>query len=75
MIARPSHWRHGGGGRESLPPSGSALPLADRVKTSDTWGKITSRPAYTQREIELIAYQIGETVAAVKRAIDLGLIP
>jgi hypothetical protein len=75
MIARPTHWRHGGGGRESLPPSGSALPLANRVSTTETWGKITSRPAYTPAQIELIAYQIGETVAAVKRAIDLGLIP
>lgn len=51
------------------------MPLANRVSTTETWGKITSRPAYTQRQIELIAYQIGETVAAVKRAIDLGLIP
>jgi len=75
MIERPSHWRHGSGGRESIPPSGSSLPLGNRVSTTDTWGKITSRPAYTQRDIELIAYQIGQTVAAVKRAIDLGLIP
>lgn len=75
MIARPAHWRHGGGGRESLPPSGSSLPLSDRVSTTDTWGKITSRPAYTDRQIELIAYQLGQTVAAVKRAIALGLIP
>lgn len=75
MIARPAHWRHGEGGRESLPPAGSALPLADRVSTTDTWGKITSRPAYTDREIELIAYQLRQTVAAVRRAIALGLIP
>jgi hypothetical protein len=35
-------------------------------------GRITSRPERTDREIEVIAYRLGWTVAEVRRAIARG---
>ena len=44
------------------------------MKKHESWGKITSRPAYTKRELEWLAYKLGSTVAAVKQAIAQGLL-
>jgi len=74
MIARPSHWRHGGGGRESLAPSGAAAPLGDRVRSCESRGKITSRPAYSREELEYLAFRLGWSVVAVKKALAEGLL-
>jgi len=57
-----------------MPASGEVLTLFDSVKKHESWGKITSRPAYTQRELEWLAYKLGSTVAAVKQAIAQGLL-
>jgi hypothetical protein len=74
VIAR-SHWRRGSDGQEIVPAAGEVLTLFDSVKKHESWGKITSRPAYTQRELEWLAYKLGSTVAAVKQAIAQGLLP
>jgi hypothetical protein len=74
MIARATHWRHGHGDRETVAAAGVVTSLEALVRNGATAGKITSRPAYTAREIELIAFRLGATVVAVKRAIDLGLL-
>ena len=74
MICRASHWRHGQGGRETVAAAGAATSLESLVRNGATSGKITSRPGYTQQEIELIAFRLRVTVVAVKRAIDLGLL-
>jgi len=50
------------------------LTLFDSVKKHESWGKITSRPAYSQRELEWLAFKLGATVAAVKQAIAQGLL-
>ena len=73
MIARPSHWRTGPNGREPVAGAGDAVSFSNIVSGAKS-GKITSRPAYTTRELELIAYRLGVTVAQVKRAIALGLL-
>lgn len=74
MIARPTHWRHGLGGRESVAAAGAVTSLEALVRNGATSGTITSRPAYTDREIEVIAFRLRCTVREVKRAIDLGLL-
>jgi hypothetical protein len=74
VIARPSHWRTGPNGREPVAGAGDAVSLSRHVVSGATTGRITSRPAYTTRELEVIAYRLGVTVAAVKRAIALGLL-
>jgi hypothetical protein len=74
MIARATHWRHGQGCRETVAAAGAVTSLEALVRNGATSGKITSRPGYTAREIELIAFRLGVTVVAVKRAIDLGLL-
>ena len=73
MIAR-SHWRRGSEGQELVPAAGEVLTLFDSVKKHESWDKITSRPAYSQRELEWLAYKLGSTVAAVKQAIAQGLL-
>jgi hypothetical protein len=74
VIARPSHWRTGPHGREPVAGAGEAVSFNQNIASGAKTGKITSRPAYTTRELELIAYRLGVTVTAVKRAIALGLL-
>lgn len=75
MIARGS-FRNGGGRRDALPSSGDLSPLANAHTPSQTyWGKITSkRPDDDQRNLELIAYQLGLSVRQLQQAIRLGVI-
>jgi hypothetical protein len=74
MICRATHWRHSSGCRETVAAAGAVTSLEALVRNGATSGKITSRPGYTQQEIELIAFRLRVTVVAVKRAIDLGLL-
>lgn len=74
MIARPTHWRVGQGGRESVAAAGEVTSLQHLAANGATSGKITSRPAYTDREIEVIAFRLRCSVREVRRAIDLGLL-
>lgn len=73
MIARPTHWRATADGRESVAGPGESSSLERLVRRGDTSGSITSR-RYTREDIELLAYRLGVTVSAVRRAIDLGLL-
>jgi hypothetical protein len=73
MIAR-THWRRGADGPEIVPAAGEVLTVFDTIKKHETWGKITSRPAYSQRELEWLAYKLGASVSAVKKAIAQGLL-
>lgn len=78
MICRWSHWRNSGDANRE------AVAAADEIKSiaktytepHQHWGKITSkRPRrYTREEIESMAYRVGCSVEALKRAIDLGLL-
>jgi len=74
VIARPTHWRAVSTGRESVAAPGDHVSLARLAGNGAKSGKITSRPAYTDRELELIAYRLGVTVVAVKQAIALGML-
>lgn len=77
MIAS-AHWRRGGpDGREPIAAAGEVLSLAKGyTKTQEYWGKVTSkRPAKASRaDLELIAFRLGCTVEAARRAIELGMI-
>ena len=72
MISRPTHWRTGPHGRESVAAAGEVVSLERLLTAGEKSGRITSRPERTDREIEVIAYRIGWTVAEVRRAIARG---
>ena len=72
MIERPSHWRTGPNGRESVAAAGEVLSLERLLRSSEKSGRITSRPERSDAEIEVIAWRLGWTVAAVRRAIARG---
>ena len=72
MIERPSHWRTGPNGRESVAAAGEVLSLERLLRSSEKSGRITSRPERTDTEIEVMAWRLGWTVAAVRRAIARG---
>lgn len=77
MIAA-AHWRRGGAdGREAIAAPGEVVSIAAHYTPAQQyWGKVTSkRPARLSRaDIELVAFRLGCSVAAAKRAIELGLI-
>ena len=72
MIERPSHWRTGPNGRESVAAAGEVFSLERLLRSSEKSGRITSRPERTDAEIEVMAWRLGWTVAAVRRAIARG---
>ena len=72
MIERPSHWRTGPNGRESVAAAGEVFSLERLLRGAEKSGRITSRPERTDAEIEVIAWRLGWTVAAVRRAIARG---
>lgn len=72
MIERPSHWRTGPNGRESVAAAGEVVSLERLLTAGEKSGRITSRPERTDREIEVIAYRLGMTVAEVRNAIARG---
>ena len=74
MIARPTHWRLTADGRESVAGPGAHTSLERLARRGDTSGRTTSRPPYTRRELELIAFRCGISVDAVKKALALGLL-
>jgi hypothetical protein len=51
VIARPTHWRAVSTGRESVAAPGDHVSLAHLAGNGAKSGKITSRPAYTDREL------------------------
>jgi len=73
-----SHFRRGGAeGREPIAAPGDVTSLAATYTAKpQTWGKITSkRPkAGNVSDIELVAFQLGCSVEAARRAIKYGLI-
>ena len=72
MISHPTHWRATSDGRESVAGAGAHASLERLCTRGDTTGKITSRKPYTVRELEVIAFRLGVTVAAVQAAIAQG---
>jgi len=72
MISRPTHWRAGPNGRESVAAAGEVVSLERLLTAGEKSGRITSRPERTDREIEVIAFRLGMTVAEVRRAIARG---
>jgi len=72
MISRPTHWRTGPNGRESVAAAGEVVSLERLLTAGEKSRRITSRPERTDREIEVIAYRLGMTVAEVRRAIARG---
>lgn len=77
MIAA-AHWRRGGpDGREPIAAAGDVVSMVTGyTPTQQHWGKLTSKrpPKVAHADLELIAYQLGCSVAAAKRALDYGLI-
>ena len=77
MIAY-AHFRRGGAeGREPIAaPDDIASIAKNYTPQQQFWGKVTSkRPQPTNTaDIELVAYQLGCTVEAARRAIKFGLI-
>jgi hypothetical protein len=72
MIERPSHWRTGPNGRESVAAAGDVLSLEHLLRNGEKSRRITSRPERTDEQLEVIAFRLGMTVAAVRRAIAQG---
>lgn len=72
MISRPTHWRTGPNGRESVAAAGEVVSLERLLTAGEKSGRITSRPERTDREIEVIAWRLGITVAEVRRLIARG---
>ncbi len=72
MISRPTHWRTGPHGRESVAAAGEVVSLERLLSGGERSGRITSRPERTDREIEVIAFSLGMTVAEVRSAIARG---
>lgn len=72
MIQRPTHWRTGPNGRESVAAAGDVVSLEHLLRSTEKSGRITSRPERTDEQLEVIAYRLGMTVAAVRRAIARG---
>jgi hypothetical protein len=72
MIERPSHWRTGPNGRESVAAAGDVVSLEHLLRSTEKSGRITSRPERTDEQLEVIAYRLGMTVAAVRLAIARG---
>lgn len=77
MIA-VAHWRRGGAnGREPIAAPGDVTSIAANYTPSPQyWGKKTSKPRQpvSRSDLEYVAWKLGCTVAAAKRAIDLGLV-
>ena len=77
MIAA-AHWRRGGAdGREAIAAPGEILSLAHGYTPSQQfWGKVTSkRPQRLSRaDLELVAFRLGCSIPAARRAIELGLV-
>ena len=72
MISRPTHWRTGPHGRESVAAAGEVVSLERLLTSNEKSRRITSRPERTDAEIEVIAYRLGMTVAEVRRLIARG---
>ena len=72
MISRPTHWRTGPHGRESVAAAGEVVSLERLLVAGEKSGRSTSRPERTDAEIEVIAWTLGITAAEVRRAIARG---
>ena len=72
MIQRPTHWRTGPNGRESVAAAGDVVSLEHLLRSTEKSGRITSRPERTDEQLEVIAFRLGITVEAVRRAIARG---
>ena len=72
MISRPTHWRTGPHGRESVAAAGEVVSLERLLDSNEKSSRITSRPERTDAEVEVIAWTLGMTVAEVRKQIARG---
>jgi hypothetical protein len=77
-VIAASHFRRGGAdGREPLAAPEEILSIAKNYTPSQQyWGKFTSRPPrrLSKADIALTAFRLGVKPAALRRAIELGMI-
>ena len=77
MIAAAT-WRRGGAdGREAIASAGEVVSIASSYTPQQQfWGKVTSKRPQKQdhSDLELVAFRLGCTVEAARRAIKFGLI-
>lgn len=77
MIA-VAHWRRGGAdGREPIASASDSASIAKCYTPSQQyWGTITSKPRQpvSRRDLEVIAFRLGCTLDAARRAVDMGLV-
>ena len=75
MFVRSTHFRRGGvEGRQALSMVGDTSISSAFTPAQAFWGKVTSRPERSQRELELLAWRLGVSVQTARRAIELGMI-
>ena len=74
-----AHFRRGGAdGREPIAAPGEVQSIAANYTPSQQfWGKVTSkRPAkFTKADLELTAFRLGVKPAALRQAIEAGVVP
>lgn len=77
-VIAHAHFRRGGqDGREPIASMGDVTSIAKSYTPSQQyWGTITSRPRQpvSRRDLEVIAWRLGCTMDAAKRAVDMGLV-
>jgi hypothetical protein len=77
-VIAASHFRRGGAdGREPIAAPDEILSIAKNYTPSQQyWGKFTSRPPkrLSKADIALTAFRLGVKPAALRRAIELGMI-
>lgn len=75
MFVRSTHFRRGGvDGRQALSMVSDISISSSFTPAQAYWGKVTSRPERSQRELELLAWRLGVSVQTARRAIELGMI-
>lgn len=77
-VIAAAHWRRGGAdGREPIAAAGEVTSIAAHYTPQQQyWGKITSKPRQpvSIRDLEVIAWRLGCTLEAARRAVDMGLV-
>ena len=75
MFVRSTHFRRGGvEGRQALSMVSDTSISASFTPSQSFWGKVTSRPERSIRDLELLAWRLGVSVQTARRAIELGMI-
>ena len=74
MFVRSTHFRRGGvEGRQALSMVSDISISSAFTPAQAFWGKVTSRPERSQRELELLAWRLGASVPNTRRGHDVGV--